>query len=1121
MNKDWIKLQNKLSVEYREGVSQFLEVAKLHVNDSGRTRCPCKKCMNSMWESLEGVERHLLTVGISPSYVNWIYHGERVNLPRGLERVATHLHHDDEGTSNLFEQNEMLDLLNDLQVPIENEEETEEAFENEMPFDDDQQDTTSLFEDLMNEARNELYPGCSKFSSLNFLVKLMRIKVLNGWSNKSFDMLLKMLKAAFPAGTIIPTSFFEAKRKLHDLGLGYESIHACKYDCILYWKEFGDLQHCPICGESRYKVNDDKRKKIPHKVLHHFPLIPRLKRLFASEEGAFDMRWHKNNRVETDDVLRHPADAEGWKHFDREFPEFASDSRNVRLGLASGGFNPFGNMSTSYSMWPVVIIPYNLPPWKCMKESNFFMSLLIPGPRSPGKEIDVYLQPLIEELKQLWTIGVRTYDSLTGEFFQLYATLLWTFNDFPAYGDLSGWSIKGYRACPTCMEDKSSFKIRGKISFMGHRRFLPKNHIWRKSKQHDGKVECRSPPVVINGDDILQQLDSLNFPVLSKHPLKQDKKRKRALNWTKRSIFFELPYWSRLLLRHKLDVIHIEKNVCDNLVGTLLNIEEKTKDTTNARLDLQDLKIRKELHLREVGNRFVKPHATYTLTNSERIAFCKFLKSVKFPDGFISNISQCVNDNDGKIAGLKTHDCHVLLHRLLPIGVRAYLPKNVSIAVTELCGFFRDLCAKTMRISDLNRLQSDIIVILCKLERIFPPAFFDVIIHLAVHLPYETKVVGPISYSSMYPIERSLRTLKQFVRNKARPEGSIAEAYVMKELKNFCYLSGIETRFNRDDRNDDNIMDDEVFGEFEVFRQSVQPLGASTLRTLSPEEKQQVHWYILNNCKEITDYRKQHLRLIRHQAQTALDLYRRHERAFPDWFRAEVLQMRERENLFDDLFSVAMGPSSKVRSYSGCIVNGVRFHTVEHDSRRTTQNNGVMIVNKNSGDGSTDNNFYGVVDEVLDFQYVFRRRVWAFKCRWFDTDNKKSNRTRVELGCKSINTSHFWFVDELFILADEAQQVFYLDDPKYGTSWKVIQMVQNKHTSDVLEVEDVENEQLDVLEIVVGHHVDEHIEDDTLCRVDVDPTMVERSVVQHLVDNFINDDDEQLSPQNRSSDGES
>ena len=90
-------------------------------------------------------------------------------------------------------------------------------------------------------------------------------------------------------------------------------------------------------------------------------------------------------------MLRHPADGAVWKQFDREFPQFALDPRNVQLGLASDGFNPFGNMSTTYNMCPVMLVPYNFSPWKCMKESNFFMSLPIPEPKSPRKEIDVYL----------------------------------------------------------------------------------------------------------------------------------------------------------------------------------------------------------------------------------------------------------------------------------------------------------------------------------------------------------------------------------------------------------------------------------------------------------------------------------------------------------------------------------------------------------------------------------------------------------------------------------------------------------------------------------------------------------------------------------------------------------
>ena len=158
-----------------------------------------------------------------------------------------------------------------------------------------------------------------------------------------------------------------------------------------------------------------------------------------------------------------------------------------------------------------------------MKEINFFMSLLIPGPRSPG----------IEELKELGIFGVRTYDTLTGLFFQLHATLLWTINDFSTYGDLSGWSTKGYRACLICMSDRSTFGIRDTIYFMGHRRFLQENHVWRRSRLYDGKIECRVHLVVMNGQEIFEQLDKLEFPVMSKHPSIKDEKRKRALNWMK------------------------------------------------------------------------------------------------------------------------------------------------------------------------------------------------------------------------------------------------------------------------------------------------------------------------------------------------------------------------------------------------------------------------------------------------------------------------------------------------------------------------------------------------------------------------------------------------------------
>ena len=122
------------------------------------------------------------------------------------------------------------------------------------------------------------------------------------------------------------------------------------------------------------------------------------------------------------------------------------------------------------------------------------------------------------------------------------------------------------------------------------------------------------------------QLDNVSVRKSDKHPRNKDRNRKHApneLNWYKKSIFFELEYWLALKLRHNLDVMHIEKNICDNVVKTLLSIEGKTKDTYKAREDLTALRIRKELWLHTQDNKVYKPHASYTLTLDERRRFYK------------------------------------------------------------------------------------------------------------------------------------------------------------------------------------------------------------------------------------------------------------------------------------------------------------------------------------------------------------------------------------------------------------------------------------------------------------------------------------------------------------------
>ena len=258
------------------------------------------------------------------------------------------------------------------------------------------------------------------------------------------------------------------------------------------------------------------------------------------------------------------------------------------------------------------------------------------------------------------------------------------------------------------------------------------------------------------GDEVLQQLESLGNVTFGKgQKRKRDKPGEH--NWRKMSIFFQLPYWKTLMLRHNLDVMHIERNVSDNVLGTIMNMTGKTKDTLKSRFDLVDLGIRERLHPQVDGNNvnnMLIPAASYALSSHEKLMLCNFLANLKVPDAFSSNISRCVNVQQKRIFGLKCHDHHIMLQHILPIAIRGLLPKDVCQALIELSKFFKNLCSKCLVVEELIHLEEQIIVTLCKLETIFPPAFFDVMIHLPVHLAGEAKIAGPVQYRWMYPIER-------------------------------------------------------------------------------------------------------------------------------------------------------------------------------------------------------------------------------------------------------------------------------------------------------------------------------------------------------------------------------
>jgi hypothetical protein len=192
------------------------------------------------------------------------------------------------------------------------------------------------------------------------------------------------------------------------------------------------------------------------------------------------MTWHQSHDA-IDRMMVHPSDDKAWKHFNSVHPHFSAESKNMCLGLCIDGFNPFGSFVASYYTHSL-----QLATRIGIRLEFMFLFTVIPGPNNSSWNIDVCLRLLIDELMQLWSSGALTYDVSRKQNFHIRAALMWTINNFPAYGMVSGWSMQGKLACSYCMENKTfTLTNRGKMSF-----FLPPSSFLANKSQLQKRFLC-------------------------------------------------------------------------------------------------------------------------------------------------------------------------------------------------------------------------------------------------------------------------------------------------------------------------------------------------------------------------------------------------------------------------------------------------------------------------------------------------------------------------------------------------------------------------------------------------------------------------------------------------------
>ena len=403
-------------------------------------------------------------------------------------------------------------------------------------------------ERIQELARIPLYQG-SPTTMLEAVILMLNQLRGNNATNVQIDQTFALThRVLLPQPNTLPDSEHAASRVLMKLGLQFECIDVCPNNCVLFRGVFEDHQLCPSCGSMRRRRHG--RSWISEKILRHFPLHARLRRMLRSPLQAESMTWAARD-VQGDGLVRHLSQSKHMLDIREKEPEFCSDPRRLFLALAADGMNPFSEKRSVYSTWPVTLMNYNVAPWLTTKRYFVMLSILIPGPRAPtGDDFDTLLEPLVEELEQLWYDGILMHDAarFRGEnMFIMKVMIVFCIHDFPAYGMVAGCVTEGYHGCPICGPNTTSRRLlflKKDVYDNRARMHLRDDHEMRSNTRDiRDAVELRAAPRRVTGAEVVSFAEGrqrwLDAGGVAGAPA--DPVRYSGIN--RKSILFRLPYW--------------------------------------------------------------------------------------------------------------------------------------------------------------------------------------------------------------------------------------------------------------------------------------------------------------------------------------------------------------------------------------------------------------------------------------------------------------------------------------------------------------------------------------------------------------------------------------------------
>jgi hypothetical protein len=168
--------------------------------------------------------------------------------------------------------------------------------------------------------------------------------------------------------------------------------------------------------------------------------------------------------------------------------------------------------------------------------------------------------------------------------------------------------------------------------------------------------------------------------------------------------------------------MHQEQNVAESIMNMCLDVTSFMKDNLNTRKDLADLCDRPNMDAKpNARGDLRRTKASYCLKLTQRKEVLRWIKTLKFPDRYATNIKRAVNVDTGKLNGLKSHDYHIFIERLMPVMFCRYFKPDLWKMFAELSYFYIQICAKQVSKAMMQMLEKEIAVLVCKIETVFLP----------------------------------------------------------------------------------------------------------------------------------------------------------------------------------------------------------------------------------------------------------------------------------------------------------------------------------------------------------------------------------------------------------------